>query len=89
MGRGCAGYCSPRCLHCTRALASFFRDIEPDLEVAAIIDGCSRMGALFRVVVPLSASGVSTAAILALVDILIAVFQERVLGGLTAGGVKG
>jgi len=89
MGRGCAGYCSPRCLHCTLVLASFFRDIEPDLEAAAIIDGSSRMGALFRIVVPLSASGVSTAAILALVDILIAVFQERGLGGLTAGGVKG
>lgn len=124
---------------CTLVLASFFQDIEPDLEAAAMIDGCSRLGALFRVVVPLSAPGVFTAAILAFVNawdefllaltmmnrlnmrtlsvgitlyqgefafpwplisaalivaivpisILIAVFQERVVGGLTAGGVKG
>jgi len=124
---------------CTLVLASFFQDIEPDLEAAAMIDGCSRVGALFRVVVPLSAPGVFTAAILAFVNawdefllaltmmnrlnmrtlsvgitlyqgefafpwplisaalivaivpisILIAVFRERVVGGLTAGGVKG
>jgi multiple sugar transport system permease protein len=124
---------------CTLVLASFFQDIEPDLEAAAMIDGCSRVGALFRVVVPLSAPGVFTAAILAFVNawdefllaltmmnrlsmrtlsvgitlyqgefafpwplisaalviaivpisILIAVFQERVVGGLTSGGVKG
>src|SRR6266498_101899 len=124
---------------CTLVLASFFQDIEPDLEAAAMIDGCSRLGALFRVVVPLSAPGVFTAAILAFVNawdefllaltmmnrasmrtlsvgitlyqgefafpwplisaalviaivpisILIALFQERVVGGLTAGGVKG
>jgi multiple sugar transport system permease protein len=124
---------------CTLVLASFFQDIEPDLEAAAMVDGCSRVGALFRVIVPLSAPGVFTAAILAFVNawdefllaltmlnrlsmrtlsvgitlyqgeyafpwplisaalmvaivpisILIAVFQERVVGGLTAGGVKG
>jgi multiple sugar transport system permease protein len=124
---------------CTLVLASFFQDIEPDLEAAAMVDGCSRMGALFRVIMPLSAPGVFTAAILAFVNawdefllaltmlnrlsmrtlpvgitlyqgefafpwplisaalvvaivpisILIAVFQERVVGGLTAGGVKG
>ncbi|HTS21976.1 MAG TPA: carbohydrate ABC transporter permease [Casimicrobiaceae bacterium] len=124
---------------CTLVLASFFQDIEPDLEAAAMVDGCSRVGALLRVIVPLSAPGVFTAAILAFVNawdefllaltmlnrlsmrtlpvgitlyqgefafpwplisaalvvaivpisILIAVFQERVVGGLTAGGVKG
>ena len=124
---------------CTLVLASFFQDIEPDLEAAAMVDGCTRVGALFRVIVPLSAPGVFTAAILAFVNawdefllaltmlnrlsmrtlpvgitlyqgefafpwplisaalivaivpisILIAVFQERVVGGLTAGGVKG
>jgi len=124
---------------CTLVLASFFQDIPPDLEAAAMIDGCSRVGALFRVVLPLSAPGVFTAAILAFVNawdefllaltlmnrvqmrtlsvgitlyqgefafpwplisaalvvaivpisILIAVFQERVVGGLTAGGMKG
>ncbi|TMH29085.1 MAG: carbohydrate ABC transporter permease [Betaproteobacteria bacterium] len=124
---------------CTLVMASFFQDIPSDLEAAAMIDGCSRVGALFKIVVPLSAPGVFTAAILAFVNawdefllaltmmnrvnmrtlsvgitlyqgefafpwplisaalivaivpicILIAVFQERVVGGLTAGGVKG
>jgi multiple sugar transport system permease protein len=124
---------------CTLVMASFFQDIPPDLEAAAMVDGCSRVGALFRIVMPLSAPGVFTAAILAFVNawdefllaltmmnrvnmrtlsvgitlyqgefafpwplisaaliiaivpicVLIAVFQERVVGGLTAGGVKG
>jgi multiple sugar transport system permease protein len=124
---------------CTLVLAAFFQDIPADLENAAMIDGCTRLGALRRVVIPLSAPGVFTAAILAFVNawdefllaltlnsrltmrtlpvgitlyqgefafpwpiisaalivaivpiaILIAVFQERVVGGLTAGGVKG
>jgi len=124
---------------CTLVMASFFQDIPADLEAAAMVDGCSRVGALFRIVVPLSAPGVFTAAILAFVNawdefllaltmmnrvsmrtlsvgitlyqgefafpwplisaalivaivpisILIALFQERVVGGLTAGGVKG
>jgi multiple sugar transport system permease protein len=124
---------------CTLVLMSFFQDIPADLENAAMIDGTSRLGALWHVVIPLSAPGVFTAAILAFVNawdefllaltlssrvsartvpvgitlyqgefsfpwpiisaalivaivpvcILIAVFQERVVGGLTAGGVKG
>ena len=124
---------------CTLVMASFFQDIPPDLEAAAMVDGCSRVGALFHVVIPLSAPGVFTAAILAFVNawdefllaltmmnrvsmrtlsvgitlyqgefafpwplmsaaliiaivpicIIIAVFQERVVGGLTSGGVKG
>ncbi len=124
---------------CTLVMASFFQDIPADLENAAMIDGCSRLGALWHVVVPLAAPGVFTAAILAFVNawdefllaltlssrvasrtlpvgitlyqgefafpwpiisaalvvaivpicILIAIFQERVVSGLTAGGVKG
>ena len=104
-----------------------------------MIDGCSRVGALFRVVVPLSAPGVFTAGLLAFVNswdefllalsfnsatqwrtlpvgimlyqgefsfpwpvisaalvvgivpvaALIVMFQQRVISGLTAGGVKG
>ena len=53
---------------CTLVMASFFQDIPPDLEAAAMIDGCSRVGALFKVVIPLSAPGVFTAAILAFVN---------------------
>ena len=124
---------------CTLVLVSFFQSIPKDLENAAMIDGCTRLGALVRVVVPLAAPGVFTAGILAFVNawdefllalslnasasmrtlpvgitlyqgeftfpwpiisaalivaivpiaIVIAVFQERVVGGLTQGGLKG
>jgi multiple sugar transport system permease protein len=124
---------------CTLVLVSFFQGIPRDLENAAMIDGCTRVGALWRVVVPLAAPGVFTAGILAFVNawdefllalslnanaamrtlpvgislyqgeftfpwpvisaalivaivpvaVLIAVFQERVVGGLTQGGLKG
>jgi multiple sugar transport system permease protein len=124
---------------CTLVLVSFFQSIPIDLENAAMIDGCSRVGALFRIVVPLSAPGVFTAGLLAFVNswdefllalsfnsatsmrtlpvgitlyqgefafpwpvisaalvvgivpvaALIVMFQQRVISGLTAGGVKG
>jgi len=124
---------------CTLVLVSFFAGIPRDLENAAMIDGCTRLGALRRVIVPLAAPGVFTAGLLAFVNawdefllalsltssqqmrtvsvgitlyqgefvfpwplisaalivalvpitILIVVFQERVVSGLTAGGVKG
>ncbi len=124
---------------CTLVLVSFFQSIPRDLENAAMIDGCTRLGALVRVVLPLAAPGVFTAGILAFVNawdefllalslnaspavrtlpvgitlyqgeftfpwpiisaalivaivpiaILIALFQERVVGGLTQGGIKG
>jgi len=124
---------------CTLVLVSFFQGIPRDLENAAMIDGCTRMGALWRVVLPLAAPGVFTAGILAFVNawdefllalslnsspdmrtlpvgitlyqgeftfpwpvisaalivaivpvaLLIALFQERVVGGLTQGGLKG
>lgn len=124
---------------CTLVLVSFFQSIPKDLENAAMIDGCSRLGALWRIVIPLAAPGVFTAGILAFVNawdefllalslnssasmrtlpvgialyqgeytfpwpiisaaliiaivpiaIVIAIFQERVVGGLTAGGLKG
>lgn len=124
---------------CTLMLVSFFEGIPRDLENAAMIDGCTRMGALFKVVVPLCAPGVFTAGILSFVNawdefllalsfnsnpalrtlpvgiqlyqgefafpwpvisaalvvgivpvaVLIVIFQERVVSGLTAGGIKG
>jgi len=124
---------------CTLVLVGFFQSIPKDLENAAMIDGCTRIGALWRVVVPLAAPGVFTAGILAFVNawdefllalslnagagmrtvpvgitlyqgefafpwpiisaalivaivpvaVLIAAFQERVVGGLTQGGLKG
>ena len=53
---------------CTLVLVSFFQAIPKDLENAAMIDGCTRLGALWKVVVPLSAPGVFTAGILAFVN---------------------
>ena len=124
---------------CTLVLVSFFQSIPKDLENAAMIDGCTRIGTLWHVVIPLAAPGVFTAGILAFVNswdefllalslnssasmrtlpvgitlyqgefsfpwpiisaalivaivpiaVLIAAFQERVVGGLTQGGLKG
>ncbi|QFU14776.1 carbohydrate ABC transporter permease [Microvirga thermotolerans] len=124
---------------CTLILVSFFEGIPRDLENSAMIDGCTRIGALFKIVVPLSAPGVFTAGILAFVNawdefllalsfnsnpmlrtlpvgitlyqgefafpwpvisaalvvgivpvaVLIVIFQERVVSGLTSGGIKG
>jgi multiple sugar transport system permease protein len=45
-------------------LTSFFKELPVDLERAARIDGCSHFQALFKIVVPLAAPGVFTAAIL-------------------------
>jgi multiple sugar transport system permease protein len=45
-------------------LTSFFRSIPAELEDASRIDGSTRLGALFRVILPLSAPGLFTTAIL-------------------------
>lgn len=45
-------------------LATFFRALPPELEEAARVDGCTRVGALARVIAPVAAPGVFTAAIL-------------------------
>ena len=116
------------------------RNHYPELEEAAMVDGCSRFGALWRIIVPLSAPGVATAAILAFVNswnefllaltfarspnvktippaivdfqsqfggfqwevvsaaiivaiipvvVIILVFQQKIISGLTSGSVKG
>ena len=45
-------------------LTSFFRSIPAELEDASRIDGSTRLGALFRIILPLSAPGLFTTAIL-------------------------
>ncbi len=45
-------------------LKGFFDTIPPDLEDAARIDGCTYLGALFRVVLPLAIPGIAAAALL-------------------------
>jgi multiple sugar transport system permease protein len=44
-------------------LMGFFKSIPQELEDAALIDGCSRVGALVRVVFPISAPGILTVVI--------------------------
>ncbi|MFN8444559.1 MAG: carbohydrate ABC transporter permease [Caldilineaceae bacterium] len=46
---------------CTWLILGYFRSIPEELEDAARIDGCSRMGVLWRIVLPLSAPGIVTA----------------------------
>lgn len=50
-------------------LTSFFRDLPPDLEEAALVDGTTRLGALWRIVLPLTAPGVFTTAILSFINV--------------------
>lgn len=57
-------------------LTSFFRDLPPDLEEAARVDGASRLQALWHVIVPLTAPGVFAAAILS----FIAVWNDFLFG---------
>ncbi len=49
--------------YCTWMLRGYFLSVPKSLEDAALIDGCSRIGALFRVILPVSAPGVASAAI--------------------------
>jgi multiple sugar transport system permease protein len=48
---------------CTWLLMGFFKSIPHDIEEAARVDGCSRLGAIVRVVLPLSLAGILTAII--------------------------
>lgn len=45
---------------CTWLLMSFFKSIPKEIEEQALIDGCSRLGAFFRVLLPISIPGVVT-----------------------------
>jgi multiple sugar transport system permease protein len=57
-------------------MTSFFRDLPPDLEEAALVDGATRLRALWEVIVPLTAPGVFAAAILS----FIAVWNDFLFG---------
>ncbi|HHX44914.1 MAG TPA: carbohydrate ABC transporter permease [Chloroflexi bacterium] len=57
------GFCTFSVPFSMLILRGFFESLPPDLEEAAIIDGCSRLGAFVRVVVPLAMPGISTAAL--------------------------
>lgn len=50
---------------CTWLLMGFFKSIPAELEEAAMVDGCSRLGALRRIVLPVSTAGILTVIIFA------------------------
>ena len=50
-------------------MTSFFRDLPPDLEEAALVDGATRLRALWEVIVPITAPGVFAAAILSFIGV--------------------
>lgn len=50
---------------CLWLLSGFFRTVPIEIEEAALVDGCNRLQAVFRVVLPLSLAGILTVAIFA------------------------
>ena len=48
---------------CTWMLMGYFRSIPPELEEHAMVDGCTKLGALFRILFPLSMPGIVASAI--------------------------
>ena len=63
-------------------MQSFFNGIPTDLDDAARIDGCSRFGAFWRVILPLSAPGIGAAAIF----IMLLAWNEFLFALILAGG---
>jgi multiple sugar transport system permease protein len=51
--------------YCTWLLSGFFKTVPPEIEEAAQVDGCGRLGALVRTVIPVSLAGILTAVIFA------------------------
>jgi multiple sugar transport system permease protein len=47
----------------TWLLQGYFRGVPPELEEAGMVDGLSRLGALFRIILPLSLPGLAAVAI--------------------------
>ncbi len=50
---------------CTWLLMGFFKNVPREITEAARVDGCSRLGAMFRIVLPVSIPGMLTVAIFA------------------------
>ena len=51
--------------YCTWLLSGFFKTVPPEIEEAALVDGCGPLAALIRVVLPVSIAGILTAVIFA------------------------
>lgn len=65
-------------------LRSYFATMSPDLEHAAMLDGCSRLGALVRVIIPVAAPGIVAAGVLAFIGSWNDFVYALILGGETA-----
>jgi len=61
---------------CTWLLMGFFKGVPKEITEAARVDGCSRLGALFRIVLPVSVPGMLTIVIFAFTLVM----QEYVYG---------
>ena len=61
---------------CTWLMMGFFKAIPKDIEEAAMVDGMSRLGAFFRVILPMSVAGVLTVVIFSFTLVM----QEFVYG---------
>ena len=55
-------YCSIVTPFCLWTMSNYFLSMPPDLEEAARVDGCTRLGALVRVILPLARPGLLTTA---------------------------
>lgn len=65
----------------TWVLHGYFASIPRDLEDCAMVDGCSRLGALIRIVLPLSAPGVSATAVLTFISTWNSFLYPAILAG--------
>jgi len=63
------GYCTFSVPFSLLMLRGFFETVPTELEDQAMIDGCSRLGAFFRVVVPLALPGLTTVALFVFVGV--------------------
>jgi len=63
---------------CTWLMLGFYESIPYTLEEAAMLDGCSRLRALWHVVFPLVSPGIAA----------VAIFQKHFVSGLTRGAIK-
>mgnify|MGYP001083166517 CR=1 FL=1 len=48
--------------YCVLMLSSYFRTLPPEIEDVALIDGCTRLQMIFRIIIPISKPGIVTSA---------------------------
>ena len=62
-------------------MTGYFKGVPVEIEEASLIDGCTRVGTLMRIVIPLSLPGLATAAIFSLMMAWSQYFFPLILGG--------